>query len=135
MKQFSSIFSQKVSKTLSFDYWLSKNSYYHTQVISFYGSFASQHARVLHVQSGNGYMLHALKPSVGVGVELDESFRYEAQETYAGYQFYGSVQEIPDQLFDLILLSCSTMEADDIHTLLTSLARVSGPHTRIVMER
>lgn len=86
------------------------------------------------MQAKNGYVLEALDPRSGVGVEADNTSLHVAKKRYPQYQFYAGLSEVPSQKFDYILLSFATMEADDIHTLLNELKRFCHSNTRIVVE-
>ena len=57
-----------------FDYWLSKNSYYHLFNAAFYKFIIPKNSKVLHIGCRNGYLLNALGTSVGVGIEFDEQY-------------------------------------------------------------
>jgi len=124
------------NKQKSFDYWLKKNSYYHQQIINFYKFMVPEQSSVLHVNCANGYVLDALKPSWGVGIDLDELCITQAQERYSAYQFYrGDVSALPQQEpFDHIILSLATMQTYDIQELFLSLRRFCKPSTRIIID-
>ena len=135
MKHISSQIGQKEPRLKDFEYWFSRNIFYHKQVVSFYQGMVEENARVLHLQSGNGYVLASLNPKVGVGVERNEQSIQEAQNRWPHYHFYESIAAIPPQSFDVILLSFGTMEADDIHDLLLSIQPHCTATTRILLER
>lgn len=119
---------------LSFDYWFQRHHYYHSQLIAFYKSLVPAHSRVLHLQAKNGYVLEALNPKEGVGVESDPASLAIARKRYPHYQFYADIASVPTVSFDYILLSLKTMETDDIHLLLKNLRRLCHDDTRIIVE-
>jgi len=121
--------------TQSFSYWLKKNSYYHGLVQKFYQFIVPADASVLHINCKNGYLLNAIKPFHGVGVDADDVCIAEAQEQYPDYQFVPSLTELHDaQKFDYILLSFITMEVNDIQQLLETVQQHTHAGTRIVVE-
>lgn len=118
----------------NFDYWFLRHRYYHGLVASFYQSMIPVQSRVLHIQSKNGYLLQRLKAYKGVGVEADEQSIAAARKRYKQYQFYFSIEQVPPQKFDYILLSFATMETEDIHELFCSIRRFCHSDTRIIVE-
>lgn len=127
---------QQNSDQKPFDYWLTKNSYYHQQVISFFTFTIPAESSVLHVNCKNGYLLKAVKARRGVGVDLDGAAIAHAQERYPEYDFYAcAVQQMPlQEPFEYIVLSLATMEVYDIQELLLSLRPVCSPSTRIIID-
>jgi hypothetical protein len=118
-----------------FDYWLRKNKYYYQQLQSFYQFVVPIGSRVLHVNCKNGYVLAALNPSYGVGIDMDEGAIATARERYPQYQWHGgSVANLPPQRFDYIILTSATMEDDDIQNLFVSLKPLCTISTRIIVD-
>lgn len=120
----------------SFDYWLKKNKYYHDQIIKFYQFVVPQGSTVLQINCANGYLLNALKPSWGVGIDIDQSCIEQARQQYPDYTFFwGDFETLPQQEpFDYIILSLATMHTYDIQDLLISLRRFCKPSTRILLD-
>ncbi len=127
-------FDYPVTDVYSFDYWFQRHYYYHQHVAAFYQSIVPLKSSVLHVQCKNGYVLEALQPERAIGIDADKLSLAIARKRYPHYQFYASLEEVPLQKFDYILLSFATMETDDIHHLLTVVRRFCHPGTRIVIE-
>lgn len=118
-----------------FSYWLEKNHYYHHRLKKFYRSVIPQGMRVLAVQCKNGYLLDAVKPSYGVGVDTDSAMINEAKETYARHRFYcGTVTDLKESgSFDYILLSSAT-GGFDVQLLFEALKPFCHPSTRIIID-
>lgn len=123
-------------KNKSFDYWLRKNPYYHHRLKKFYQFHIPPGYHVLQVGCHNGYLLDAVKPTYGMGIDTDEQAITQAQEAYPQYEFrVGTVEDIPRTLaFDYIILSCHTMCIEDIHHFFILLQRVCHAGTRIVID-
>lgn len=119
-----------------YTYWLKKNWYYHDLLKNFYRFTIPVGMRVVHVGSKDGYLLKAVRPSYGVGVDDDLASLQEAQKAYPEFQFYhGTAANIPaGSVFDYIILSSLTMEVDDVQYLFESLIRVCHPGTRVVID-
>lgn len=124
------------STASNFDYWLKKNNYYHHEVIRFYKFIIPENSTVLHVNCKNGYLLKALQPAVGVGIDSDADSIAIAQQRHASYQFYhGDISNIPQQgPFDYIILSLTTMETYDIQDFFIALRAMCHPGTRIIVD-
>src|SRR5579862_1070402 len=79
----------------SFTYWLKKNRYYHQQIINFYRFVVPSTASVLHLNGKNGYLLDALRPMHGVGIDESAAAIRQAQAQYPTYTFYaGSIRDL-----------------------------------------
>lgn len=118
-----------------FRYWLKKNHYYHQQLLAFFTYMVPEKSRVLHVGCKNGYILDAVKPLIGVGVEDDNSIMTEAQQTCPHLTFFKKIDELPSGLtFDYILLTSITLEVDDIQELFENLRTRCHARTRIIVD-
>lgn len=118
-----------------YEYWLKKNWYYHTKIAQHYRSFIPEHARVLQVSCKNGFLLAAVNPAYGVGVDNDTTEITHAQQCYPQHQFYtSSLRDIPSQSFDYIIVSLAIMEAEDIQDFFEQLHQFCDSKTRIVID-
>lgn len=119
-----------------FDYWLRKNRYYHHRLKKFYQFNIPTGCDVLQVGCHNGYLLDAVKPAYGMGIDFDESTIAIARNLYPHHDFIvGGLNDIPRNLvFDYIILSGITMQIEDIHQFFMSLQRVCHPGTRIIID-
>ncbi len=129
-----------IKKTITddrpFSYWLEKNHYYHHRLKKFYRFAVPDGSRVLALQCKNGYLLDAVKPSYGVGIDTDPAMITEAQETYPRYHFYtGTLADLKaEDPFDYIILSSITMDCYDVQALLESLKPLCHASTRLVID-
>jgi hypothetical protein len=117
-------------------YWLEKNHYYHHRLKKFYRSTIPEGMRVLALQCKNGYLLDAVKPSYGVGLDDNPAFIAQAKETFCRHHFYtGSLHDLQEKdPFDYIMLSSITMDIYDIQALFESLKPFCHAGTRIVID-
>jgi hypothetical protein len=119
----------------SFNYWLTKNKYYHDRMAQWYRLVIPAGMNVLHVGCQNGYLLKALNPLVGIGVEADVQEREYAKIQYTDMQFCSVISDVPAQIpIDYIVLSCVTLHTYDIQQLFIDLHRLCTPHTKIVLD-
>lgn len=119
-----------------FSYWLEKNHYYHHRLKKFYRFAIPEGARVLVLQCKNGYLLDAVKPSYGVGIDTDPAVIVEAKTTYPRYHFYtGTLTDLPQKdTFDYIVLSSITMDCYDVQALFESLKPFCHAGTRLIID-
>ena len=127
---------KKAQESKPFSYWIEKNHYYHHRLKKFYRFIIPEGMRVLALQCKNGYLLDAVKPSCGVGIDTDLAMITEAKETYARHNFYhGTLADIQERLpFDYIMLSSVTMDTYDVQSLFESLKPFCHAGTRIVID-
>ena len=129
-----SLAQEQYSYYKPFSYWLSRHTYYYSHVFSFYHSMIGDDNSVLHVSSKNGYLFEKLGSKHGVGIEENDLEREQAPLHENRYHYYRSLQELPAQRFDYIVLSFSTMEAEDIQLLFQDLKAYCHEETRIIQE-
>src|SRR3990167_10903055 len=118
-----------------YEYWLKKNWYYHKLIINFYRFVIPEGSSVLQINCKNGYLLDAVKPLFGVGIESDETIIASTRHQYPLYQFYTGLEKVPARCtFDYIMLSLVTMEIEDIQGLFQQLQAYCHPGTRIIID-
>jgi ubiquinone/menaquinone biosynthesis C-methylase UbiE len=70
------------------DYWRSKNEFYHTRMARLVQGMVPLGAKVLELGSGTGDLLSALKPSRGVGLNIARELTEQARRKYPHLEFY-----------------------------------------------
>ncbi len=130
------ISSVQAADAYPFSYWLKKNCYYQQKLFKFYQFTIPNHMRVLHVGSKSGYLLKAVKPSLGVGIDDDHQAIAQCKQEYPQFVFHaGIVSNLPkDYLFDYVIFSSVTMEIYDIQQLFEDLKPYVHPSTRLVID-
>jgi hypothetical protein len=118
-----------------FSYWLKKNWYYHCLVKKFYQAVVPAHQRVLQIGCKNGYILQALLPSYGVGIDEEEQVIAEAQKSYPQLIFYcGNLAQVAQEPFDYIIISSVTMEVYDVEDFFVQLQPYCYAGTRLIVD-
>src|SRR2546423_82634 len=87
--------------------WRRRNATYHRQVASLARFAVPPGERVLEIGSGGGWLLDALEPSTGVGVDVSPSMVAAARERFPRLRFVeaaGEELEL-DERFDFIVMS------------------------------
>ena len=120
----------------SYAYWLKKNWYYHHFIAKLYSFLVPAHSSILQLQCRNGFLLSSLKPSLGIGIDENESYIQEAQNTHNSYTFaHTSITSFScDQTFDYILLSSAIMEVEDVQLMLEKLHQFCHAGTRVIID-
>lgn len=122
---------------LPYSYWQERNSYYHTLMQEWYLFMVPKEATILHINCKRGDILDALKPRIGIGIDLNPQCIKEARTAYSPrYHFHlGTVDSFHlDYQFEYILLSGITMEVDDIQQLLQQISRFCNSRTRVIID-
>ena len=114
----------------------SSNRYYYSQVVNFYMSMIPQNVAVLHINCKNGFLLNALKPRYGIGIDPDVTAIKKASRQYEGYTFYCNIEQLLSQKvhFDYIIVSCASMETEDVHIFIQTLQQWCYKDTKIMVD-
>lgn len=110
--------------------------YYHRRLVRRLQHVIHPGARVLDVGCGEGDMLAALKPSVGVGLDLVEARVNHARGKHPHLRFETLAGEHAADLgetFDYIIISQTLSEAYDVVALLRGLRKLCHDRTRLVI--
>lgn len=120
----------------SYDYWLNKNRYYHNYLARLYRFTIPKGKRVLQIGCKTGFLLNAVQPGYGVGVDADSECIRKAQQKYPELNFYcGDISAVPaGEQFDYIIISSELMEVDDIQTFFEQIKTFCHDATRIVLD-
>jgi len=117
------------------DSWTGWGSYYHRRLTQVYQSLIAPGLRVLEVGCGQGDLLAALKPAVGVGVDFSREMIRRAAQRYPNLHF---IQADAHTLclgepFDVIILSDLVNDLWDVQTVFEQIRPLTTPHTRIIL--
>ena len=116
--------------------WRKQNAGYHQNIESLTRFYVAPGKRVLEVGSGTGDLLAAVRPSVGVGVDLSPKMVERASSKHPELRFYTSPLEELDlngETFDYIILSDLVGFLYDIRMAFERLHRFCHRNTRIVI--
>lgn len=114
---------------------------YRQRLLSVFAFLIPPGQRVLEIGCGRGDLLAALAPSVGVGVDLSPAMIDQARQMHPGLHFVCGAGEdlelgaagVDARDFDFVILSDVLNEMWDVQAALERIARVCGPHTRIIV--
>ncbi len=115
--------------------WSGLGGFYHRQLAHLYRLLVPPGLRVLEVGCGQGDLLAALQPSVGVGVDFSIEMLRRASVRYPRLHF---LQADAHQLplggdFDVIILSDLVNDLWDVQAVFEQLATLCHPRTRLML--
>jgi ubiquinone/menaquinone biosynthesis C-methylase UbiE len=97
--------------------------------------YVPEGSSVLLVGCGTGEMLHALKPSRGVGIDISGGMIGQARKNFPQYEFH--TQDVEslnmDETFDVVIFSDVIGYLDDIQTTLQRIQSVCDENTRVMI--
>ena len=118
------------------DTWTGWGAYYRRRLADIYRFLVEPGQRVLEVGCAQGDFLAALEPSVGVGVDFSEEMLERAARRHPELRFIrADAHDLSglDGPFDVIVLSDLINDLWDVQTVFQQVARLSLPHTRIII--
>lgn len=124
----------------TFGRWRERNHYFHDEDERYTRFLATAHnGRVLDLGCGNGDLLAALSPEHGIGVDFSEKAVEVARTRHPDLEFVVGDVENPavleklDGPFDLIVLSGTIGELEDIQSTFAQLHTLCHPETRVIV--
>ena len=121
------------------EYWLSRSfelgKYYRRRLAGIFKTTVPQGQSVLELGCSTGDLLHALMPSVGVGIDFSAEMIRSARSKYPDLQFYqADAHDFKlDRKFDYIVLSDLINDLWDVQLVLNNIRHVCTHNTRIVI--
>jgi len=117
------------------DRYIRRNWYYYQNLTRFYRYNIPEGSRVIEIGCGTGYLLNALKPSVGLGIDFSPAMISRARENYPQLRFEvaDAEQQLPDETFDFVVISDTLGYLSDIQSAFAQLKNVCHPGTRIII--
>jgi SAM-dependent methyltransferase len=117
------------------DKYIRRNRYYYKDIIKFLKFNIPGNNKVLEIGCGTGYLLNALKPARGVGIDISPGMIAIAKETYQHLEFHQMDAENLqlEETFDFIIISDTLGYFEDIQKSFKELAKVAHPGTRIII--
>ncbi len=118
------------------DQRLDLSGVYHDRLVEVYRSLVAPGQRVLEIGCGQGDLLAALQPTLGVGVDFSVEMLRRAARRHPRLRFIQAdahTLDLQDQVFDVIVLSDVVNDLWDVELALRQLLPVARPNTRLVL--
>jgi ubiquinone/menaquinone biosynthesis C-methylase UbiE len=118
--------------------WDSKvkaSRYYHQRLAEIYRSLVTPNLRILELGCGQGDLLAAVNPEVGVGVDFSSEMIKRGKEKYPSLQFiHGDAHDFKcDGKFDVIILSDLVNDLWDVQKVIRNMRGYCTPRTRVII--
>ena len=119
--------------------WRAKNKYFHAENIRYMRFLVPPGLSVLELGCGAGDLLAALEPARGVGVDLSPGMVEAARQSFPRLDFRVGDIEDPATLaalegpFDVILLSETVGDLEDVEATFAGLHALCRPDTRLIV--
>ena len=110
-------------------------SYYQKKLAHIYQNIVPADCKVLELGCRDGALLHALKPSFGMGIDFSEQALLKARKHYPHLQFIcadAHELNLGNHVFDYIVISDLVNDLWDVQTMLESIRPYCHAQTRIV---
>lgn len=110
-------------------------AYYHQRLEEIYRFIAPPNSRVLELGCGEGNLLAAVNPAVGVGVDLAPEMVARARRLHPGLRFLeGDAHFLSlDETFDYVIVSDLVNDLWDVQKVFEKIHAVVTPKSRIVL--
>ena len=114
--------------------WIRRNKYYYECLKRLLQHIVEPGKRVLNVRCQTGFLLEALQPSYGAGVEISSEMVEVARAAHPRFTYYQAFSEdfTPRETFDYILL-CDVGDIADVQKTLLQLQPACERHTRLMV--
>jgi SAM-dependent methyltransferase len=114
--------------------WIRRNKYYYECLKRLLQHLVEPGKRVLNVRCQTGFLLEALQPSYGAGVEISSEMVEVARAAHPRFTYYQAFSEdfTPRETFDYILL-CDVGDIADVQKTLLQLQPACERHTRLMV--
>jgi SAM-dependent methyltransferase len=119
----------------SLETWTGWGGYYHRRLAQIYQFLIPPGQRVIEIGCGQGDLLAALKPAVGVGVDFSHEMIQRATQRHPEMCFIDAdAHELQtDEKFDVIILSDLVNDLWDVQKVLQQVALLATPRTRVIL--
>lgn len=118
------------------DRWIRRNRYYYQSLLRFLRYTIPVERSVLEIGCGTGYVLNELKPSRGVGIDVNPNLIQYAQQQYPHLRFVcadAKQIDLSGETFDFIVISDTIGYFDDVQQVFGQLHQLCHPNTRIII--
>lgn len=115
--------------------WKKRNRFYHKILEKHYAFIIPEGSRVLELGCGTGELLHAVKPSFGVGVDFSEAMIKIARNNFPELSFIhaNAGAFATDHPFDYVIISDLLSSLWDIQAVFHNLKKIVHNETKIII--
>ncbi|WP_013323782.1 glycosyltransferase [Gloeothece verrucosa] len=119
----------------SIEKWRKRNLYYYQDLENIYKFFVQPESDVLEIGCGLGYLLNAVNPQSGLGIDIDPQVIEIAREKFLDLNFSVAQAEAfsHEKHFDYILLDNTISSLKNIQKTFSNIHQVCKPSTKIIL--
>ncbi len=117
------------------DKWKRRNRFYHKKIEKQFSFIIPEGSKVLELGCSTGDLLNAVKPEIGIGVDISEKTIDLAKKKYPQYEFFvaDSISFIPEIKVDYIIISDLITSLWDVQLFFKNLRSYVSPNTKIII--
>jgi len=118
-----------------YDRWKEKSAYYYRLLAEIYRKRIPEGASVLEIGCGTGALLHALRPSRGLGVDISPAMVEIATEKFPSLAFRVADAEAfdPEETFDFVIIPDVVEHLSDVGAMFRSVRNCCHAGTRVIV--
>ena len=118
-----------------YDQWKGKSEYYYRLLAGIYRNRIPDGASVLEIGCGTGSLLHALRPSRGLGVDISPAMVEIAISKFPSLTFRIADAEAfdPGETFDYVIIPDVVEHLGDPQAMFRSALKACHPGTRVIV--
>lgn len=126
---------KRIKNKTDLEKWRNRNIQYYKDLEKFYCFLVQPKSQVLEVGAGLGYLLNAVKPKYGLGIDISHLAVEISSEMFPYIAFKEANIEdfIPIQSFDYILISNTISYIENIQKALQNIYKACEPSTRLIL--
>lgn len=118
--------------------WRKKNAYYYSSQERYLKFLIPEGMRVLEIGCGRGDLLDALKPKLGIGIDLSGKMIEFAKAKYPNLEFYQADAEDNstwpfEETFDFIIIADTIGLLEDLQIMLEQVRHYCNSDTRLIV--
>ncbi|MBI4780073.1 MAG: glycosyltransferase [Oscillatoriophycideae cyanobacterium NC_groundwater_1537_Pr4_S-0.65um_50_18] len=122
-------------QTSQLEKWRNRNLYYYRDLEKLCQFLIQPGSKVLELGSGLGYLLEAVHPAYGLGVDISEFAVEKSRERFPNLEFLiEDAEEIRlDQIFDYIILANTISYIQNVQRALQNMQKCCHPSTQVIL--
>jgi SAM-dependent methyltransferase len=116
------------------DKWIRRNKYYYELLGRLLRHLVEPGKRVLNIRCQTGFLLNAVRPEYGVGVDISAEMIEVARTSHPEFKYHEAFPEdfVSQETFDYILV-CDVGDTVDVQKTLSRLHTACERHTRVII--
>ncbi len=120
---------------LEMEQWQGMGAYYHQRLEEIYRFIVPPQSRVLEIGCGDGNLLAAVDPAMGVGIDLAPEMIARARRLHPDLRFMEEDAHFFElnETFDYVIVSDLVNDLWDVQRVFQQIRRVTAPRSRIVL--